>query len=265
MQHQLNSGISQLVTCACGEAPIIAAVSTAKELGANSASIISYSNSGYNSIGSTDRVVGYGAVVISKGQMTPPADVDTLLTDDSYELSKPDKKTLLMFVRQTLEQYFYTQTVPLPRDINPKLKLKRGAFVTLRENGKLRGCIGHMTEDAPLCTVVGSMVLQSAFNDKRFEPLKLEELPHVEIEISVLTPLKKVNSSDDILLGRDGVIVKKGGRQAVFLPQVATETGWTKEVFLDQLCLKAGLNTGDWRNAELFTFRADVFSEKEFH
>jgi AMMECR1 domain-containing protein len=81
----------------------------------------------------------------------------------------------------------------------------------------------------------------------------------------VLTPFTKIKSADEIILGRDGVIVKKGGRQAVFLPQVAAETGWTKQVFLDQLCFKAGLNAGDWKNAELFTFQADVFSESEFH
>ena len=265
MKEQLESGIPQLVTCACGEAPIIAAIATAKELGAGRASIISYSNSGYISAGSIDRVVGYGAVVISKGDYVKPLDVDSIVTDDSYKLNFSDKKALLLFARKTLEQYFSAQTLPLPRNMNSMLKVKRGCFVTLKKKGDLRGCIGHMSGDVPLCTVVGAMALQAAFNDNRFSPLTQDELSEVEIEISVLTPFKKINSADDIVLGRDGVIVKKGGRQAVFLPQVATETGWSKEVFLNQLCYKAGLNSGDWKSSELFTFQADVFSETEFH
>ena len=265
MQKQMDGNISQLVTCACGEAPIIAAIELAKELGANSASVISYSNSGYNPVGSTGRVVGYGAVVISKGVNLKQPDVDSLVTDKSYIPSSSDKKTLLKFARSTLEQYFTVQTLPLPRNMNPMLKIKRGTFVTLRKHGNLRGCIGHMSEDTPLCTIVGAMALQAAFNDRRFSPLTQEELSRVEIEISVLTPFTQIKNADDIVLGRDGVIVKKSGRQAVFLPQVATETGWTKEEFLDQLCFKAGLDAGDWKDAELFTFQAIVFSESEFH
>jgi len=264
MNNQLKQNIPQLVTCACGEAPIIAAIASAKALGANSGSIISYSNSGYNSTGSTDRVVGYGAVVFSKAKPAPIIDVDTVMINNSYILSVSDKKTLLKYARRTLEQFYSSRTLPLPRDINPMLKIKRGAFVTLRKHGELRGCIGHMAEDTPLCTVVGSMALQAAFNDTRFTPLTQEELSRVEFEISVLTPFTQVGSADNIVLGRDGVIVKKGDRQAVFLPQVATETGWDKEMFLDQLCRKAGLQAGDWKSATLFTFQADVFGESEF-
>lgn len=265
MEGQLEQNIPQLVTCACGEAPILAAVATAKELGANCASIIGYSNSGYNPVGSSDRVVGYGAVAIGVGKATIPVDPDTLVINPSYTLNPSDKKALLKYARKTLEQYFSSATVPLPRDLNSSLKVKRGAFVTLNEHGDLRGCIGQMREDRPLSTVVGSMALAAAFNDTRFTPLTERELPQVEIEISVLTPFTQVKSADDIVLGRDGVIVKKGDRQAVFLPQVATETGWSKEVFLDQLCHKAGLEAGDWKDAELFTFQADVFSESQFH
>ena len=263
MQNQLEQHIPQLATCACGEAPIVAAIAAAKEMGANSASIISYSNSGYNSIGSTDRVVGYGAVVLSKSQPAQILDVDTVAIDNTYKLTSSDKKTLLRYARKTLEQYFSTQTLPLPRDINTMLKIKRGAFVTLKKHGELRGCIGHMAEDTPLITVAGSMALQAAFNDTRFPPLAQEELSQIEIEISALTPFTLVGSADDVVLGRDGVIVKKGDRQAVFLPQVATETGWSKEMFLNQLCRKAGLQPDDWKNAKLFTFQADVFSESE--
>jgi AmmeMemoRadiSam system protein B/AmmeMemoRadiSam system protein A len=265
MENELDKNTPQLVTCACGEAPILAAVSFANEVGANRASIISYSNSGYNPIGSANKVVGYGAVVISEGKPFIPQDVDSIVTNNSYVLTESDKISLLKYARETLQQYFETQSVPLPRNINAMLKIKRGAFVTLNKNEQLRGCIGHMSEDTPLCTMVGAMALQAAFNDTRFSPLTKEELSQVEIEISVLTPFTQIKSADEIKLGRDGVIVKKGNKQAVFLPQVANETGWSKEKFLDQLCYKAGLNAGDWKVAELFTFQADVFSEADFH
>ena len=265
MQGQLDKNIPQLVTCACGEAPIIAAVSIANEMGANTASIISYSNSGYCSVGTIDRVVGYGAVTIEKGKILTVADVDSIVKDDSYKLTSSDKRALLKYARETLELYFATQIFPLPRNINNMLKIKRGAFVTLKKNGELRGCIGNMSEDTPLITNVGAMTLQAAFSDTRFVPLTHPELSQIEIEISVLTPFTRIINADEIELGHDGVIVRKGNKQAVFLPQVATEMGWSKEVFLDQLCLKAGLNKGDWKNAELYTFQADVFSESEFH
>jgi len=265
MQDQVDENISGLATCACGEASILAAVIYSNEIGAGSASVISYSNSGYNPIGSTDRVVGYGAVVFSKGKKIIQKDVDKVMSDNSYVLSTADKKELLKYARETIDQYFETRTVPLPGNINPDLKIKRGAFVTLKKHSKLRGCIGHMAEDTPLSTIIGAMALQAAFNDRRFNPLSHDELPEVEIEISVLTPFTKIKNADDIQLGLDGVIVKKGGRQAVFLPQVATETGWSKEMFLDQLCYKAGLDAGDWKSSELFTFQADVFSESDFH
>jgi len=265
MEGELDDNIPQLVTCACGEAPILAAIATAKALGANCASIVSYSNSGYNPVGTSDRVVGYGAVAIGVGKSATPADPDTLVVNPSYKLSSSDKAALLKYARKTLEQFFSSATVPLPRGLNSLLKVKRGAFVTLNEHGELRGCIGQMREDRPLCTVVGSMALQAAFNDARFKPLSEQELPQVEIEVSVLTPFTQVNSADEIVLGRDGVIVRKGDKQAVFLPQVATETGWSKDEFLDQLCRKAGLEAGDWKDAELFTFQADVFSDSQYH
>lgn len=257
----LEKNVPQLATCACGEAPVMVAVAAAKEMGADHGTIVSYSNSGYNPVGRSDQVVGYGAVAIGTGETSGPVDPDTMSYDSSYKLDSVAKTKLLEYARKTLEQMFTTETVPLPRGLGIPLNMKRGAFVTLRVHGELRGCIGNMSGDRPLGTVVGAMALQAAFNDTRFQPLTGQELSQVEIEISVLTPFKEVKSADDIVLGRDGVIVRKENRQAVFLPQVATEMGWSKEVFLDQLCYKAGLHAGDWKNAQLFTFQAEVFSE----
>lgn len=263
LERALRRNVPNLATCACGKAPVIAAIAAAKAMGAGYGSIISYSNSGYNPVGRADQVVGYGAVLIGIGKATAPADADTVIADSTYRFDSSDKSALLKYARKTLEQIFATETVPLPRNLSSSLKAKRGAFVTLRKHGELRGCIGIMTADRPLSTVVGAMALQAAFNDTRFNPLTRNELPQVEIEVSVLTPFKEVNSANDIVLGRDGVVVRKGNKQAVFLPQVATETGWSKEVLLDQLCYKGGLQAGDWKNAQLFTFQADVFSESE--
>jgi AmmeMemoRadiSam system protein A len=119
-----------------------------------------------------------------------------------------------------------------------------------------------MAEDRPLRQVVGAMALQAAFNDRRFPQLTLKEWPSVEIEISVLTPFRPVAGAAEIQIGRDGVVVEKNGRSAVFLPQVAVEQGWSREEMLGHLCQKAGLDSEDWRSgARLSTFQAVVFGE----
>jgi AmmeMemoRadiSam system protein A len=121
-----------------------------------------------------------------------------------------------------------------------------------------------MIPDRPLATLVGTMALQSAFEDTRFNPVTLKELPDLEIEISVLTPMKPVSGFTDIVVGRDGVLLQKGGRSAVFLPQVAPEQGWERDEMLDNLSMKAGLPAGGWREGARFsTFQALVFSEAE--
>jgi AmmeMemoRadiSam system protein A len=158
-----------------------------------------------------------------------------------------------------------TGRAPLARDISMNLQQPRGAFVTLKKKGELRGCIGNMIADEPLSKVVETMAIQAAFNDRRFNPLTADELNDIEIEISVLTPMKQVAGATDIVIGRDGVLLSKDDRHAVFLPQVATEQRWSREETLDNLCRKAGLETGCWRKGAHFsTFQAVVFSESEF-
>lgn len=262
----MSGDISNLVTCACGEGPIIAAMTAAKGLGANNGIIVSYANSGNSLAGNRDKVVGYGSVIFSnidaKKQHTEFPEEKS--EPQKFELKNSDKKLLLTFARRTIQQYLETETAPLARGFDSMLKNKLGAFVTLRIKGELRGCIGYMREDLPLCEVVGSMAIQSAFNDTRFYPLSLDELSKTEIEISVLTPYKLISNADEIILGRDGVVVRKNNRQAVFLPQVATEMNWNKEQLLENLCRKAGLQSDDWKDAQLFTFQAEVFEESEF-
>jgi AmmeMemoRadiSam system protein B/AmmeMemoRadiSam system protein A len=231
MNKKLSSDIHSLVTCACGEGPILALVTAVKESGGNFASLLSYANSGNSLVGDNNRVVGYGAVAFYKSEqniLSPKGDNKNISTENNKGLSVDDKLALLKLARKSIEQYLTSETLPLPRNLTSALKTKQGAFVTLNKNGELRGCIGNMSEEFPLFNVVGRMALSAAFNDTRFQPLLLSELSEVEVEISVLTPFTRINSADDIVLGRDGVILKKDGKQAVYLPQVATETGWYK-------------------------------------
>ena len=236
--------VSELHTRACGEAPILAAMEAARALGAVRGEVISYAHSGDVSVGDRSRVVGYGAVAFTaeaEGKGGPTTAAPSPAAAASSPLRPEDKKALLAFSRETLSRIFLTDTVPLARGFTPNLRETRGVFVTLKKKGELRGCIGRIVGDGPLDELVGTMTLQSAFSDSRFDPLAPAELKEIEIEISVLTPLKEVSSPAAIVAGRDGVLLIKGRHSAVFLPQVATEQGWNREVMLDHLCRKAGL------------------------
>jgi AmmeMemoRadiSam system protein A len=180
--------------------------------------------------------------------------------------TEKQKRQLLQIARETLEYYLSGKQVPEIQISDPVLKEKRGAFVTLHNRGNLRGCIGMITSQNPLYITIRNMAIESATADPRFYPVTKEELKHIDIEISVLTVPHRVGSPDEIVLGRDGVIVKSGLSQGVFLPQVADETGWTKEEFLSILCFqKAGLTLDAWKKpqTELYIFQAEVFSEKK--
>lgn len=136
----------------------------------------------------------------------------------------------------------------------------RGAFVTLHANGRLRGCIGTIEGRMPLAAAVAEAGRAAAVRDPRFPPVAPDELSNISLEISVLTPLRPVAEPREISVGRHGILLGKSGRQAVFLPQVATEQGWDLPTTLDQLCLKAGLPGGAWREgACLHVFEAEVF------
>lgn len=269
VKERMGEGIAGLGTCACGQAPVMVAMAAARQMGGIFAELVSYANSGDAVAGSRDRVVGYGAVAFFKED---PGENDSsekkgpeIEKTGSGALDMETQKVLVSLARRTIRQYLESETLPLPRDFGPTLHARQGAFVTLKKHKQLRGCIGHMAQDLPLGKVVSAMAVQAAFNDRRFTPVTLSEFPELEIEISVLTPFKKVLSCKDIVVGRDGVIIQKDGRQAVFLPQVAVEQGWDRDRMLDQLCLKAGLSAGSWKHGATFhTFRAQVFGDKSF-
>lgn len=264
--REMSRKVPGLSTCACGEAPVLAAIPAARALGASRGVVLSYANSGDIPVGDPSRVVGYGAVAFDGGPKG--ADASALLPapgdDPGGALDRSDKEALLALARETIRRFLETGTVPSPRNLPPRARRAQGAFVTLKDGGSLRGCIGRMTPGAPLDRVVGAMALQAALNDRRFPPVSLAELPRLTIEISALTPMRPVSGPGDIVVQRDGVLLEKDGRSAVFLPQVASEQGWTREEMLDQLCFKAGLPAGSWRRGAAFSvFQAEVFREGE--
>jgi AmmeMemoRadiSam system protein B/AmmeMemoRadiSam system protein A len=249
--------VPKLATRACGEAGILAGMTAAKALGATGAVVAGYANSGETPTGESSRAVGYGAVVFVSGDApgsarafdrpVPPA--------AATPLKDPEKRVLLALARESIRRYLTTQTLPLPRNLPARMSFPQGAFVTLTEGGELRGCIGHMSGDTPLGQTVAAMAKAAAFNDPRFMPLAPGELNKLEIEISVLTPMKPVASAHDIVVGRDGVLMARAGASAVFLPQVAVENKWNR----------SGLQSGCWkRDAQFQVFQAEVFSEHQF-
>jgi AmmeMemoRadiSam system protein A len=154
--------------------------------------------------------------------------------------------------------------VPDIKSRDAKLNDVQGAFVTIRKHGVLRGCIGDIVGEEPLYKTVRDMAVAAVSQDPRFSPVLPAELKDIDVEISVLSKPRRVHDASEIQLGQDGVIVSEGDHQGVFLPQVAAETGWSKEEFLAQLCSqKAGLAADAWKNPDtaLYIFTADVFAE----
>jgi len=184
----------------------------------------------------------------------------------AFNLSDEEKKYLLRLARETIEARLNDQPLPKPEALTPNLKVKTGAFVTLNKRRHLRGCIGYVLGLKPLYQAIPDLALAAAFNDPRFPPLTKEELDDVEIEISVLTPLEKVNDPNEIEVGKHGLMVRQGFYEGLLLPQVATEYGWDKWTFLGETCLKAGLPPDAWKDqdTEIFKFSALIFSEEDF-
>jgi AmmeMemoRadiSam system protein A len=179
-------------------------------------------------------------------------------------LTSGQRKELLEIARSSIRQFLETGKRSAVRSTDPLLAQVQGAFVTLHRKGQLRGCIGTIVGQKPLYVTVRDMAVEAATGDPRFPKVTLAELGELEIEISVLSPLRRVAGAADIELGTHGVLVRKGAQSGVFLPQVAQETNWSKEEFLSYLCThKAFLPADAWKDAstELYVFTAEVFSE----
>lgn len=180
-------------------------------------------------------------------------------------LSEDQRRKLLQLARKSIEAVL-EQQVPQwnAEEFEDDLRRPAGTFVTLRtKEGELRGCIGSIRAMEPLFKAVASSAISAAFRDPRFFPVKKHEMVELELEISVMGPIERVSNIDDIVVGRDGLIISRGPFAGLLLPQVASEYGWNRETFLDQTCVKAGLPPGAWRSREtrIEKFSAEVFGE----
>ncbi len=182
-------------------------------------------------------------------------------------MNDTQKQTLLKIARDTVEAVITSGAVPKPESDDPELKAHCGCFVTLKNRGQLRGCIGQFTSDKPLVELIVEMAKASATSDPRFfaDPVTADELEQLDVEISVLSPLKRTDEPLSLRLGVDGIYIKKGCASGCFLPQVATEAGWSKEEFLSYCCAhKAGLPADAWKDlaTEVYLFTAEVFGSE---
>lgn len=255
--HNQELNIDSLATSACGQAAITTLLMMTERDKTILPHHILYQNSGDSPYGGKDRVVGYHSFVFTQDEEKKET-IDTG-SKDSFSLSKEDKKQLKEIARKTilasLEGYTYT-----PTGLSSTLKTPCGAFVTLHKNGKLRGCIGNFGDSSPLYLTVERMAKSAAFEDPRFPRVSLEEMKDIDIEISVLTPMKRIHSIDEFILGKHGIYIRKGYHTGTFLPQVAEEVPWTKEEFLGHCAQdKAGIGWDGWKTAELYTYEAIVF------
>ena len=250
IQANARSGISNLATSACGELPII----TLMLMMDNQYQVkhILYQNSGDIDNYDPSRVVGYHSFAIIRGE-----EIGFSLTDEEKSLLK---KIAYESIRDSLAGKPVAVENSKLYTLNSKLKQKCGAFVSLHKQGRLRGCIGHFGEDVSLYEMVAEMARAAAFEDPRFMPVTRDELDDLDIEISVLTPMRRIQSLDEFQLHKHGIYIRKGYRSGTFLPQVADEVNWTKEEFVGHCSQdKAGLGWDGWKDAELYVYEAIVF------
>lgn len=258
IEENARSGKRNLATSACGEFAIITLMLM---LDSNyEVKHLMYQNSG--DIGDTDhsRVVGYHSFAILHNGNDG---IGRTRTNTDFVLSDNDKKKLKEIALNSIKDSLDGKSVSVsisPMQEYPMLSKKCGAFVSLHKHGHLRGCIGHFGEDTPLYEIVAEMARAAAFEDPRFMPVSREELDAIDIEISVLTPMRRIQSLDEFELHRHGIYIRKGYRSGTFLPQVADEVNWTKEEFVGHCSQdKAGLGWNGWKDAELYVYEAIVF------
>lgn len=178
-------------------------------------------------------------------------------------LTETEQKELLKIARETIISFVNTNKVPPVETASTGLNAEHGCFVTIKQQEKLRGCIGNFVSNKPLYRLVQEMAQAAATHDPRFYPMKPSDLADFTLEISVLSPLRKIDSVDEIQVGKHGIYIIKDSYQGVLLPQVATEYGWDRDTFLNHTCVKAGLPENSWtKDCTIFIFTAQVFGEK---
>lgn len=237
----------------CGGGPVAALLLLAEKAGRPRVEVLDRSDSS----AAGGPVVGYLAAAVLSGPAEEPE------KGGAFALTKEEKAALLRLARRAIEAALDPDAVLLPEaDGSGALAERRGAFVTLRKGGQLRGCIGFIEPLLPLGRAVVQAAVLAATEDPRFPPLDRSELVGLTIEISVLTPLQDIANPRQVVVGRHGLVVSQGDRRGLLLPQVPVENGWGRETFLAEACLKAGLPPDAWRRgAKLAVFEAIVFHE----
>lgn len=248
---------------ACGAGPMAAVMKAAKRLGGKRSEILKYTNSG-EVTGDFNEVVGYlsAAVIAGKDVVIkerPQIGEPLKLEKKELIFTDEDKKTLLSIARDAIKAGLDAKEYHPP--FIEKFEDHRGVFVTLKLDGELRGCIGMVKARQPLFDAIADMAQAAAFEDPRFPILTEEEFEKLDVEISVLSPLKRVNNFRDIKIGRDGLMIKLDMHSGLLLPQIAVENNWDRREFLENVCLKAGLPKNSFKDrlAEVYRFEAIVF------
>ncbi|MFH1857015.1 MAG: AmmeMemoRadiSam system protein B [Candidatus Omnitrophota bacterium] len=237
----------------CGGAAVISAMLIAKRLGADNTRLLKYANSG-DVTSNKSSVVGYASMVILKTGKE---------RKERHMLNETQRKKLIEIARQSISVYLKNGESGTFEVKDEILKEKKGAFVTLTINSQLRGCIGRLAADTPLYEVIAEMAVEAAFDDPRFRKLSEAEFKNIKIEISVLSPFKKIDNLDEIEVGRHGLLIRKGFYSGLLLPQVADDYGWNRQEFLENVCCKAGLDKDAYKQgAEIYIFSAEVFGEE---
>lgn len=224
----------------CGIYPVLFTMAVARNLGATNGILYRYANSG-DVTADKGRVVGYAAMGLYKNPLT-----------------KDEKEKLLSLAKETITDYVSERKVPNAALTDKRLMANGAAFVTINRNGSLRGCIGSIMPTMPLYQSVIRNAVSASSNDPRFPPMTKEELKDIEVEITVLSPLEPLKDVKDIEIGKHGLYMEKGRNSGIFLPQVPVELGWDRDTYLDQLCRKAGLPKGAWKDAKLYCFTAEI-------
>ena len=234
IDESMAMNLPNLATCACGEAPIRVAMAVAARKGSEIISLLDYANSGDIESGDRTRVVGYGAVMF--WHYEPP------------ELSLEQEAALLALARDAVAEQIASGETPQESISDAELERLSSVFVTLRLAGELRGCIGQVKADTPLYQGVRDKAIAAATGDPRFPSLREEELDELSYEISILSPLQRIVSNDEVEVGTHGVAVRRRDGRAVLLPKVASSRDWDSELLLSNLFVKAGLPEDGWRD-----------------
>ena len=251
LEENASSHVKNLATSACGELAI-ATLMLMMQGGGYEVKHLLYQNSGDIDNHDHSRVVGYHAFAIIRNGLSQ--------TGTEFSLSDDEKRMLKEIALTSIKDSLDGKQIAEPMTLTATLKQKCGAFVSLHKQGRLRGCIGHFGEDVPLHEIVAEMARAAAFEDPRFMPVTKDELDDIDIEISVLTPMRRIQSLDEFELHRHGIYIRKGYRSGTFLPQVADEVNWTKEEFVSHCAQdKAGIGWDGWKDAELYVYEAIVF------